>query len=172
VVEHLSGLWLIKNDQTVATLIECALDLFIEDHLRQLHEHLVHGQSDLLSNIVYLDLVVGEDNLLQILLEQTIVQIVEMSADHHIVKQVLLVCRCTFLEHSQRLLLVSIRNLFHGLNLARLVLERNRRIDQVESVIRLLVHDLAEEHKFESNSCLLNVVHAAVAFESLVKVGV
>jgi len=56
--------------------------------------------------------------------------------------------------------------------MAVLVFERNGRVDEGEGIFALAIHDLAEEHKLEGESCLFMRVHRSIAFERLVEIGV
>lgn len=98
-LEHLNALLLFINDQAVSSLVECSLDDFVKHHLRKLLKDLIHGEANLLSDIVNLNFTVWLYYLLQVVLQECVVEICEMSLDDWVIKQLSLIKLFALFEH-------------------------------------------------------------------------
>ena len=116
-VKHVRGLWLLKYYQAVASLVQRTSNLLVQDHLRQLHQHLVHRQVNLTGHVVNLHLIIRQYDLFQIVFQQRVIQYVEVPPDHLVIKELPFVGRSALLELVKTLLLVGNSDLLHGLKL-------------------------------------------------------
>ena len=69
VFKQFNGLWLVKDYEAVPSLVEGACDHFIQDHLTQLLQNPLHWKPDAFCDIINLDLGVGLDDFLEVILE-------------------------------------------------------------------------------------------------------
>jgi len=92
-----------------------------------------------------------------------------MSADYIVVKELMTIDLFASLKGEEVLLLVGLSNFFHCLNIAALVLQSDRRVNQVQRIIALLIHDLGEKHELEGCTSL-GISHRTIALEGLIEV--
>ena len=97
-VKHISRLLIFEDNETVSALVESTLNLLVQDHFTQLHQHALDGERYLIGHVVDLNLGVGQNDLLEIVLQQVVVQEVEMAPDDHVVEELALIGRGTLLE--------------------------------------------------------------------------
>ena len=94
-----------------------------------------------------------------------------MSADDIVVKELMTIDLFASLKGEEVLLLVGLSNFFHCLNIAALVLQSDRRVNQVQRIIALLIHDLGEKHELKSCTSL-GISHRTIALKCLIEVRV
>ena len=97
-----------------------------------------------MGDVVNLDFRVWLNDLAQVVLKEVVVEEFEMSLDHHVLIDLLLVDSRTLLEHRQTLSLVGKGNFFHGFHMSVLEFKGDGGVDESQRVLTLPLHDLAE----------------------------
>merc|ERR1740139_1036427 len=115
---------------------------------------------DLLSNVVYLDFGVRKNDLFQVVLQQIVVKILEVSLNDNIMEKLFLPTRRAFLKIFQTLCLIGMSDVLHRQNLrVAMILQRKRGVDKGEGIFTLTAHDLTEEHELEDMCRVAGLVH-------------
>mmetsp|Transcript_18739 Transcript_18739/g.21536 ORF Transcript_18739/g.21536 Transcript_18739/m.21536 type:complete len:251 (-) Transcript_18739:577-1329(-) len=151
VVEGLVVLYLFEHREAPSALIKRPFNFLVKNHLAELLLDALHGEADLLGDEIDLHFAVRLDDLLQVVLKEGIVKVADVHLqDVRVRLDFLRVRLLGSLKGQKVLLLYGLRDLPHALEVPALVLQAQLRVDDVQSVVGELLHDLRHEHVLES----------------------